>query len=279
MKVVAVLGGGGAKAVAHVGAWRALEEAGMKPAAVVGTSMGAVIGAALASGRARSTIERRVRDIAKTQIAVPNPVALVTGLFSDGLLLASPLRNAIAKLVPHDTFDELALPFLATLTDLQTGALVLCGGRAVAAEHPEVADGFPLPLALEASCSLPVYYPDVTIFGRRYADGGLRAVLPVAAARLFAPDLVVAVHVGPGFDEVPAPGGRTPIPPLVRAHGEAVRILMAEQTDRALEAWPADGPRLLVVRAVNETEATFAGGNAGRYLEMGYEATRRALAS
>lgn len=277
-RVVVVLGGGGAKAIAHLGAWRALEEAGIRPVAVVGTSLGAVIAAALASGRGRDEIDREVREASREYIALPNPLAFLAGLFTDAFLFTTPLRDLIHRLVPGDSFDSLTLPCIVTMTDLQNGKLVLCGSRATAAGHPEVADGFPLRLALEASCALPLYYEPVVIYGRRYADGGLRAVVPIEAARLFAPDLIVAIHTGPGFDDIPSPArGNIPIPAMVRAHGEALRILMAEQTERALAAWPADAPRLLMVRAVNETEATFARGNAERYEEMGYEATRRVL--
>jgi hypothetical protein len=127
-------------------------------------------------------------------------------------------------------------------------------------------------LRLAGVAAPPVYFAGADL-RRSYAEGGLRAVLPIEAARAFAPDLVVAVHVGPGFDDIRSPdGGSVPIPPLVRAHGEAMRIMMAEQTDRAVAAWPADGPRLVVVRAVNETEATFAGSSAQRYIDAGYDA-------
>src|SRR2546430_7558308 len=68
------------------------------------------------------------------------------------------------------------------------------------------------------------------------------------------------------------------IPPLVRAHGEAIRVMMAAQTERAIAAWPKDAARLVVVRAVAEREATFAVDGAERYLDAGYQKTRAALA-
>jgi hypothetical protein len=64
---------------------------------------------------------------------------------------------------------------------------------------------------------------------------------------------------------------------LIRAHGEAIRIMMAAQTERAIADWPTDAPKLVVVRAVAEREATFAVGAAERYLEAGFRETRRAL--
>src|SRR5205807_7682742 len=113
--------------------------------------------------------------------------------------------------------------------------------------------------ALYASCALPLYYPPARIDGRRLADGGLRAVLPLEAAAEIPADLVLAVSVGPGFDEVLPPGVRPAvIPALIRAHGESERIMMAAQTERQIAGWPATAPRLVVVRPVRGKEATFA---------------------
>jgi NTE family protein len=276
--VVAVLGGGGAKALAHAGAWRALAEAGLTPTAVVGTSMGAVVGAAFAAGGSYERVLATVLSLRGQAVAPLNPLSFVTGIFSEGVLLAGPLERVIERFVPVTTFEALDLPLVVTAVDLDTSRLVLFG----APRTPDTAHLTPVPLrlALQATCALPVYYEPVVIYGRRYADGGLRAVLPLASAlALFGrdADLFVAVDVGPGFDEIPSPTARTEVPALVRAHGQAVRILMAELTERAVAEWPADGPRLLLVRAVAESEATFAAGEAERYVEMGYEATRRAL--
>src|SRR5216684_2020112 len=230
-RVVAVFGGGGAKSLAHAGVGRALSEAGLTPSHVVGTSMGAVVGAAFAAG-----------------------------VSYDGLVAAA------GALRTRDV-AELALPLTVTATDLDSGALVLFGALGRDA---------PLQDALYASCALPLYYVPSTIDGRRYADGGLRAVLPLAVAHSVTADLVVAVDVGPGFDE-PAAAGKAPIPALIRAHGEAIRIMMAAQTERAIAEWPREAPRLVLVRAVAEREATFAVGRAERYLRAGYEATKHAL--
>jgi len=277
MKVVAVFGGGGAKALAHAGAWRALDEAGLRPSWVVGTSMGAVVGAAFAAGQTYDRVLGHVHALRGQAVAPFNPLTLLTGVFSEGVLLASPLERVIERFVPATTFEELEIPLIVTAVDLTTSRLVLFGQNQAGAR---VTSGVPLRLALQASCALPVYYEPVTIYGRRYADGGLRAVLPLEpAAQLLGSEaeLVVAVDVGPGFDEIPSPTAQSMIPPLVRAHGEAIRMLMAELTERSVAAWPAGAPKLVVVRAVAERDATFATGEAERYVEMGYEATQRAL--
>jgi NTE family protein len=271
-RVVAVLGGGGAKAIAHVGAWRALEEAGLAPAHVIGTSFGAVIGAAFAAGLGHRAVASVAAGITRDRVARVDPIALVAGSFASSFLQADPLREVIREFVPARWFTDLKLPLSVTATDLDSGDLVLFGacGNADA----------PLLEALYASCALPLYYAPGEVAGRRYGDGGLRAVLGLEAARALQADLVVAVHVGPGFDEPPpAPGGRDGmLPPLLRAHGEALRIMMAAQVERQIAAWPADAPPLLLVRPVAEREATFATGQAAEYVEAGYRATRSALA-
>ena len=271
MKVVAVFGGGGAKAAAHVGAHRALVEAGLPPSHYVATSFGAVIAAALAAGTSDAVLTAQLVAPVRRNIAAIDPIAILKGVFADHLIKPEPLRALIAELVPASRFDQLKTPLTVTATDLDSGALVLFGSGHDAST--------PLHDVLYASCALPVYFPAAIVDGRRLADGGLRAVLPLATARAIPADLVVAVHTGPGFDELPLMSTRPPrFPPaLIRAHGTSERILMAAQVEHAIADWPTSAARLIVVRAVKEREATFAVGNAKRYIEAGYEETKKAI--
>ena len=282
-KVVLVLSGGGAKALAHAGAFRALEQANLIPSHIVATSMGAVVGAALGAGMPFDQVRRRAMGIRRKDVAPFNPLVLVMGLFARSLFPASALRRAIACIVPRTRFEYLRIPLTVTATDLDSGELLLLGG----ADHREIE----LADALYASCALPLYFPPLEADGRRLGDGGLRAVLPLGPARALEKDadLFVAVNVGPGFDERggPSPNGDQPQPPdapvpariprVVRTHGEAMRIMMAEQAERTLADWPKDGPRLIYVRPVAEREATFAVERVQEYVEMGYQATKKAL--
>jgi len=281
-KVVLVLSGGGAKALAHAGAFRALEQAELIPSHIVATSMGAVVGAALAAGVPFDQVRRRAMGLRRRDVAPLDPLALLMGLFARSLFPASALRRAIARLVPRTSFPYLRIPLTVTATDLDSGELLLLGRER---GDMELAD------ALYASCALPLYFPPLEADGRRLGDGGLRAVLPIGPALELVKDadLFVAVDVGPGFDERggPATNGDQLQPPeepvparlprVVRTHGEAMRIMMAEQTQRALADWPKDGPRLVYVRAVAEREATFAVDRIQEYVEMGYQATKKAL--
>jgi len=268
-RVVAVFGGGGAKALAHAGAWKALLEAGLSPSHIVGTSMGAVIGAAFAAGSSYERVVEIALSLERKDFAALDAWSLAKGVFATNILKPEPLRRTIARVVPAERFADMQIPLTVTATDLDSGELVLFGAMGQDA---------PLIDALYASCALPLYFPAQPLVGRRLGEGGLRAVVPLAVARRIAADLVVAVNVGPGFDEPPA-AKKAAAPPLVRAHDEAIRIMMAAQTERAVAEWPKEGAgaRLVVVRAVAEREATFAMGQAERYLNAGYEATQHAL--
>lgn len=288
MKVVLVLSGGGVKALAHAGAFRALEQANIVPSHIVATSMGAVVGAALGAGMPFDQIRRRAMGIRRKDVAPFDPLLLVKGLFTRSLFPASALRTAIARIAPPARFESLKIPLTVTAVDVDSGELLLLGGRARRGPDIDLTD------ALYATCALPLYFPPLETDGRRLADGGLRAVLPLGPALELEKDadLFVAVNVGPGFDERPASpsgDGNQPesaeapvapaarIPAVVRTHGEAMRVMMADQTERVLAEWPKNGPRLIYVRAVAETEATFAVDRVQEYVEMGYQATKKAL--
>ncbi len=267
-RVVCALSGGGAKTAAHLGALRALYERGLRPSHYVASSMGAVVAAAAAAGVDYDVQLDRLVRLRRRDVAVLSPKALM-GLYGRGLFRPEPLRRTIAALVPAERFQDLGVALTITVVDLDSGELVLlgAGGR----------DDVPLHDALLATCALPIYYPPVVIGGRRYVDGGLRAVLPIDVAARFEPDLIFAVDVGPGFDELPAER-HSPIPPLVRLHGEVLRVMMAAQTKATLAAWSGRSePRVVVVRPAVRAETTFALERTPLYVEEGYRAAVRAL--
>ncbi|HLS48282.1 MAG TPA: patatin-like phospholipase family protein [Gemmatimonadales bacterium] len=267
-QVVAALSGGGAKSAAHVGAMRALAEAGLMPSRFVGTSMGAVIGAAFAASLEPDAILARLVDAGRRGLA-RSLLAPLGGLYLSSLMRPEPLRRAIEGFLPARRFADLDLPLTVTATDLDTGELKLFG-----------AGGTDVPLvdALMASSALPMFFPAVTIDGRRYGDGGLRGVVPLEPAAVAGAELIVALDIGPGFDELAA--APSPYPSLVRAHNDATGILMAANTALQLALWRTDPsrPRLLYVRPRVERHATFRVDQAEAYAEEGYRATRAALA-
>jgi NTE family protein len=288
VRVVAVFGGGGAKSIACAGAWRALAEAGLVPSHLVGTSMGAVVAAAFAAGATYDEVVIAARSLSQRDVAPIDPLGLVKGAFASHVLKPAGPRRVIERIVPATRWEDLRIPVTITTTDLDSGQLVLFGapvdgeaGRGPTPSTVHLGHTLALHDALYASCALPVYFPPASIDGRRLVDGGLRAVLGLEVAACIPADLVIAIHVGPGLDEPPPPPStaipRLP-PPLLRAHGEAIRVMMAAQVDRMIREWPEHAARLVVVRPVAEREATFAVDEGGRYVEAGYRETKRALA-
>jgi NTE family protein len=273
--VTVVLSGGGAKTAAHIGAARAIEEAGLTPVRYVATSMGAVVAAALAAGAEREALTGRLAEVGRAGV-VRDPLAVVRGLFAPSLLRAAPFRRAVEQLVPARRFAELSVPLTVSVVDLDTGELLLFG---------EGGDDAPLLDVLCASCALPLYFPAAQVAGRRCGDGGLRGPLPLEVAAGLARETVVAVDVGPGFDTAIAlgatPGSPGGAPPVVRAHDDAIGALMANATAAQLAAWRASPgrPALIYVRPRVERNATFRVDLVREYATGGYQATRDALAA
>jgi len=131
----------------------------------------------------------------------------------------------------------------------------------------------PLIDVLCASCALPLYFPPLIVAGRRCGDGGLRGVLPLETASRLAVDPVVAVDVGSGFERL-EDGRPRWVPPVVRAHEDALSILMAANTATQLALWRAEPgrPALLYIRPRVDRHATFQVENVRRYAEDGYRA-------
>lgn len=266
--VAVVLSGGGAKTAAHLGAVRALAEAGLTPARYVATSMGAVVAAGLAAGVEPGAMLDRLVEVGPRGI-VRNRLAPLLGLFAKSLLRPAALRRAIEALVPARRFGELRVPLTVSVVNLDTGELLLFGAGGGDA---------PLVDVLCASCALPLYYPPEHLGGRRCGDGGLRGVLPLDAAARVVQEPVVAVDVGPGLELAPSEAAAAA--PVVRAHDDAVGILMAAHTAAQLAAWRAEPghPPLAYVRPRVERNATFQVERMRRYADDGYRAARDAVA-
>lgn len=267
-RVVVVLGGGGAKCAAHLGAARALAEAGIKPIRWIGTSLGSVLAAALAAGESPDEILARFLSVRREDVLVPVRFAALRGLWNRGLLQSSALHRTVANLLSARSFDALQTPCSVTAVDADTGEEVVfgAGGRDA-----------PLLDALAASYALPPYFPPYDLGGRRYYDGGLRSVVPLTVASAVPCDRVIAIDVGPGFDET-GPAVQLP-PPLIQATDTAQGWLMAGTTELLRERWQLRGdlPPLTWVRPVTDRGATFAMEHAASWAKQGYTAMRGAL--
>ena len=268
-RVTVVLGGGGAKAAAQIGALRALADCGLVPARYVGTSMGGVVAAAAAAGLPPGEMSARFSSVRRPDVARARALLPAVGIWLPSMLRPEPLAATLARLIPARRFSELQVPLTLTAVDLDNRELVLfgAGGRDV-----------PLLDALAASTALPVYYPPHLIDGRRYADGGLRAVLPLDVAAGFAADLVIAIEVGPGLDD-PEPAEPPGGPALVLAHDQSEAILMGQQARDAVQRWALTPglPPLLHVRPPLPRHVTFAVERFAEFESTGWSSARDAL--
>ncbi|MFN0024580.1 MAG: patatin-like phospholipase family protein [Parvularculaceae bacterium] len=211
-----VLGGGGARGFAHIGVIEAMEEAGLKPDVIAGTSMGAAIGALYAVGYTPAELRAIATDIDWTALfndATPRDrlifrrktddqlfstryklgfkdgrIALPKGLIQ-GQKLFLTLNDLLNTRAPGAAFDQTHIPFRAVATDIETRAAVAL-------------DSGDLARAVFASMAVPGLLPPVEIDGRTLVDGGLANNLPVSIARDMGADFVIVVDLG--TDPLPA---------------------------------------------------------------------------
>src|SRR6266496_2883417 len=183
-----VLGGGGMKGVAHIGVLQALTERGLVPAQIVGSSVGALVGAAWSAGRSIAEL----RDVAiklrrKDVFVVAHADMAFKRMRSPALFRREPLLALINSLVGAGTFQDLMLPTVVNTVDINSGMQVFWGLPGV--DEVQVAD------AVMASCALPGYLPPHEIRGRYYIDGATVDNLPFGAARALDTELILAVDV------------------------------------------------------------------------------------
>jgi len=267
-RAVVVLSGGGAKAAAHAGAVQALLEAGIEPARFVATSMGAVVAAALAAGMDPAELPERLAEAGPAGVR-PHPLAVVGGIYLEGILQTAPFRAAIRRVVPCQSFAELRTPLTVTAVDVFRLELLRFGYGGTDA---------PLIDVLTATCALPPYFPPVVIDGRPLADGGLRGPLPLSAVGDTEGLPVVAIDVGPGFDLGAAPRPERG-PALVRSADTAIGILMAQTVEDQVALWRESGRALVYVRPQVERDATFRIERVHAYAAEGRRATASVLSA
>jgi len=178
-----VLGGGGARGLAAIGILEVLVEAGLRPAAVAGTSMGAMIGAFWAAGHSVAQMRELATSLKWTEVFDIS----VAG----GIMRGDRFGHWLASHLPA-RFADLDFPLVCTATDIDTGELVY------------LRDG-DLPSAIRATCAFPGAFVPVERDGRNLVDGGLKSTVPVHVIRDYDVDLVVACDFQPPLDRAVVP--------------------------------------------------------------------------
>lgn len=176
--IALVLGGGGTRGYAHIGAIKALEEHGIRPDLVVGTSAGAMVGAIYASGKSPDELEKTAKNLNETKLLDFTPS-------QHGLVKGDALRDFINQQVNHKSIEQFPIRFAAIATDA----------------HAKTAVSFRqgnAGLAVQASSSVPNLFIAPRIpknNGKKYIDGGQVALLPSSLAKSLGADMVIAVDV------------------------------------------------------------------------------------
>jgi NTE family protein len=170
-----VLGGGGSRGAVQLGMLRALATTDLRPDLVVGTSVGSLNGAILASepGGAAAKLEDIWPRIDRQQVFPGGFFLKTLAATTSGrpyVFDPTPLSELMAECIPESRFEDLELPFVAMATDLDTGVRVEL-------------DSGDLRSALLASSAVPIAFPWVERDGRRLVDGGLVDNIPVREAR------------------------------------------------------------------------------------------------
>ena len=176
-------GGGSIHGIAHVGVLKAFAEKGVKFQFIAGTSAGAIVGVLAAAQLPLARIEQLARG-------VEWPGWMSLSWSGKGLMNNAKLRSMLDTVLDGRRIEQLPIPFGAITTDVASGARVIIRKGSASA-------------AVDASCSIPVFFAPVKIDGREMVDGGLTEPVPVIAVREMGADIVIGVDVAyrPGEDQ------------------------------------------------------------------------------
>ena len=174
------LGGGAARGFAHIGVIQVLEEAGIRPNLVVGTSAGSVVAALYASGKSGRELQRVAESMDEASFSdwrLP--------FFKPGVLKGQALARFISGQVGGRQIQDLPVPLGVVATDLHSGQGILF-------QRGDAAT------AVRASSAIPAVFEPVLIAGHEYVDGGLVAPVPVQFTRQMGAQVVIAVDISAG---------------------------------------------------------------------------------
>lgn len=174
------LGAGGSRGVAHIGFLRAMEESGIKPDFIAGTSMGSVVGACYAKGLTTEKMQEIVKKLKFSDIfdLSLNPIG------NGALLRSQKMRKQLEKYLGNDKFSDLKIPFACVAIDMISGKSIVLNNQ-----DDSVCT------SVIASSSIPSIFKPIQKDNMLLVDGGVLCRVPVSVVRDMGADVVVAVDV------------------------------------------------------------------------------------
>lgn len=264
-RTILVLGGGGMKGMAHIGVWRALQESGIRPDAILGTSIGSLVGGMIAGGLGWREMHKIAVELTKDDIVKVNRRAVIFGgVREDAVFMGDHFRRFIERTLPIQQFSESGIPFRVNAVSLVTGEEVWFGTGA--REDVSMAE------ALYASSALPIYFPPARIGEDYLVDGGILDVLAIRTAQAWGAERIIAVDVG---SELVPPDPGYFDRGMVAIHERVLSLTLQVQRRARLESY--DGPPMLYIRPKIGHLSGWDFERTQYFLEEGYHATREAL--
>lgn len=171
------LGGGAARGFAHVGVIQVLEEAGIRPVLVSGTSAGSLVAALYASGKNGAQLQHIAETMEEATIA-----DWTLQVFTRGALRGEALAKYVNAQVGQKPIEAMPMPLGIVATDLNSG-------NDIVFQRGDTGT------AVRASSAVPAVFQPVKIGNREYVDGGLVSPVPVRAAKKMGAELIIAVDI------------------------------------------------------------------------------------
>ena len=253
------------KGIAHIGVWKALEESGIRPDAIVGTSIGALIGACLAGGMGWRELAEVSRRLKRQDIVSVNRRAMwLGGVREPAVFEGEHFLEYIRRSLPVQEFGRLRVPLRLNAVSLVSGEEVWFG-----------ADGrtdVPLAEAVYASCALPMYFAPARIGDDVLVDGGILDVFPVRRALEWGAERVIGVDVGSDFLP-PDPGYFDQ--GMIAIHDRVLNLNLQGQRARCIDD-VKDSPLLYIRPKIGHLHS-FDFERTQFFLEEGYRAAREAI--
>lgn len=192
VRVAVVLGGGGARGIAHIGALEVLEKNNIPIDLIVGTSAGSIVGALYADKMSYADIKKKVMQLNKWDLLDPSlNNTLSLSYTTSGIIEGKRFIRFLENNLSAKNFEETKIPAVFVATDLlRQKAFIFNKG--------------PIIPAVVASSAIPPVFPPVEVYNRILIDGGVVEPVPVRIAKMYHPQLIIAVDISePPIKEMP----------------------------------------------------------------------------